>query len=45
MCVCVCARRYTFVEDVQNPQSVTILLKGQSDHVIAQVRACPVLVF
>lgn len=31
-------RRYTFVEDVQNPQSVTILLKGQSDHVIAQIK-------
>mmetsp|Transcript_351 Transcript_351/g.872 ORF Transcript_351/g.872 Transcript_351/m.872 type:complete len:535 (+) Transcript_351:137-1741(+) len=30
--------KYTFVEDVQNPQSVTILLKGQSDHVIAQIK-------
>ncbi|KAF5832350.1 chaperonin complex component [Dunaliella salina] len=30
--------KYTFVEDVQNPQSVTILLKGQSDHVINQIK-------
>jgi T-complex protein 1 subunit zeta len=30
--------RYTFVENVQNPHSVTILIKGPSDHVIAQIK-------
>lgn len=30
--------RYTFVEDVQHPTSVTILIKGPSDHVIAQIK-------
>ena len=30
--------RYTFVEDVAHPHSVTILLKGHSDHVIAQIK-------
>lgn len=33
-----CAYRYTFVENVQNPHSVTILIKGPSDHVIAQIK-------
>ena len=32
------AGRYTFVEGVANPHSVTVLLKGQSDHVITQIR-------
>src|SRR6476469_1609873 len=32
------ACRYTFVEGVQNPHSVTILIKGPSDHVIAQIK-------
>ena len=26
------------MEDVQNPHSVTILIKGPSDHVIAQIK-------
>lgn len=30
--------RYTFVEGVANPHSVTILIKGPSDHVIAQIK-------
>lgn len=30
--------RYTFVEGVANPTSVTILIKGPSDHVIAQIK-------
>mmetsp|Transcript_19081 Transcript_19081/g.32699 ORF Transcript_19081/g.32699 Transcript_19081/m.32699 type:complete len:534 (+) Transcript_19081:128-1729(+) len=30
--------KYTFVENVQNPTSVTILIKGPSDHVIAQIK-------
>ena len=29
---------YTFVEDVANPSSCTVLLKGPSDHVIAQMK-------
>ena len=32
--------KYTFVEGVQNPHSVTILIKGPSDHTLAQAR-CP----
>ena len=31
--------KYTFVEGVQNPHSVTILVKGPADHTLAQ--ACP----
>mmetsp|Transcript_9706 Transcript_9706/g.11256 ORF Transcript_9706/g.11256 Transcript_9706/m.11256 type:complete len:543 (+) Transcript_9706:102-1730(+) len=30
--------KYTFVEDVKNPQSCTILIKGQNDHTIAQIK-------
>ena len=30
--------KYTFVEDVQNPQSCTILMKGPNPHVIAQIK-------
>eukprot|EP00192_Tetraselmis_astigmatica_P005363 CAMPEP_0117673928 /NCGR_PEP_ID=MMETSP0804-20121206/14753_1 /TAXON_ID=1074897 /ORGANISM="Tetraselmis astigmatica, Strain CCMP880" /LENGTH=529 /DNA_ID=CAMNT_0005482737 /DNA_START=168 /DNA_END=1758 /DNA_ORIENTATION=+ len=30
--------KYTFVEDVKNPHSCTILLKGSSDHAIAQMK-------
>lgn len=30
--------KYTFVEGVQNPHSVTILIKGPSDHTLAQAR-------
>ena len=30
--------KYTFVEDVKNPHSCTILLKGPNDHVIAQMK-------
>lgn len=30
--------KYTFVEGVANPHSVTILIKGPSDHVIAQIK-------
>ncbi len=30
--------RYTFVEGVANPRSVTILIKGPSDYVIAQIK-------
>jgi chaperonin GroEL (HSP60 family) len=29
--------KYTFVEDVKNPHSCTILIKGPNDHTIAQV--------
>lgn len=32
--------KYTFVEGVRNPHSVTILIKGPSDHTLAQAR-CP----
>lgn len=32
---------YTFVEEVQNPFSCTVLIKGPNDHTIAQVRAGP----
>ena len=31
--------KYTFVENVKNPHSCTILIKGPSDHTLAQVRA------
>ena len=30
--------KYTFVEDVQNAQSCTILMKGPNPHVIAQIK-------
>lgn len=30
--------KYTFVEDCRNPQSVTILIKGQNRHTIMQVK-------
>lgn len=30
--------RYTFVEDTRHPQSCTILLKGQNEHTIAQLK-------
>jgi T-complex protein 1 subunit zeta len=30
--------KYTFVEDVQNPRSVTILMKGPNPHTIAQIK-------
>lgn len=30
--------KYTFVEDVQNPTSCTILIKGPADHTLAQVK-------
>lgn len=30
--------RYTFVEDVRNPHSCTILLKGPNEHTIAQLK-------
>jgi len=30
--------KYTFVEDVRHPQSVTILLKGPNQHTIAQLK-------
>jgi len=30
--------KYVFVEDVKNPTSCTILIKGPNDHTIAQVR-------
>mmetsp|Transcript_6069 Transcript_6069/g.8218 ORF Transcript_6069/g.8218 Transcript_6069/m.8218 type:complete len:540 (+) Transcript_6069:107-1726(+) len=30
--------KYTFVEQVKNPYSCTILIKGQNDHTIAQVK-------
>ncbi len=30
--------KYTFVEGVKNPQSVTILLKGPNQHTIAQLK-------
>lgn len=30
--------KYTFVEDVKHPKSCTILIKGQNDHTIAQLK-------
>lgn len=30
--------RYTFVEDVEHPQSCTILIKGPNEHTIAQIK-------
>ncbi len=30
--------KYTFVEDVANPHSCTILIKGPSDHSLAQIK-------
>lgn len=30
--------KYTFVENVKNPQSCTILIKGPNDHTIAQIK-------
>lgn len=31
--------KYTFIEGVKDPHSVTVLIKGPSDHTIAQVGA------
>ena len=33
--------KYTFVEDVRNARSCTILIKGPSDHSLAQIKARP----
>ncbi|KAH7859274.1 hypothetical protein Vadar_033923 [Vaccinium darrowii] len=30
--------KYTFVENVKNPHSCTILIKGPNDHTIAQIK-------
>lgn len=30
--------KYTFIEDVKNPHSCTILIKGPNDHTIAQIK-------
>jgi T-complex protein 1 subunit zeta len=30
--------KYTFVEDVKHPKSCTILIKGQNDHSVAQLK-------
>lgn len=30
--------RYTFVEEVENPHSVTILMKGPNDHTLHQIK-------
>ena len=30
--------KYTFVEDVKNPTSCTILIKGPADHTLAQIK-------
>ena len=30
--------KYTFVEDVKNPKSCTVLIKGPNDHTIAQIK-------
>ena len=30
--------KYTFIEDVKNPTSCTILIKGPNDHTIAQIK-------
>ncbi len=30
--------RYTFVENVSNPESVTLLIKGPNSHTIAQIK-------
>lgn len=30
--------KYTFVEDVRNPTSCTILIKGPADHTLAQIK-------
>ena len=30
--------KYTFVEEVKNPHSCTILIKGPSDHSLAQIK-------
>jgi len=30
--------KYTFVEDVKNPLSCTVLVKGQNDHTISQIK-------
>lgn len=33
--------KYTFVEDVRNPHSCTILIKGPSDYSLAQIKVLP----
>lgn len=30
--------KYTFVEDVQNPRSCTVLIKGPADYTLAQIK-------
>ena len=30
--------KYTFVEDVRNPTSCTVLIKGPADHTLAQIK-------
>ena len=30
--------KYTFIEDVAHPRSCTILIKGPSDHTLAQIK-------
>ena len=30
--------RYTFVEEVSNPESVTLLIKGPNAHTLAQIK-------
>ena len=30
--------KYTFVEECQNPQSVTMLIKGPNKHTLAQIK-------
>ena len=32
--------KYTFVEDVRNPYSCTILIKGPADYSLAQIKVC-----
>lgn len=32
------SNRFTFVEDVKNAKSCTILVKGPNDHTIAQIK-------
>ena len=31
-------RRYTFVEDVKNPESVTLLMKGPNGYTLNQIK-------
>lgn len=30
--------KYTFIEDVDNPESVTILIKGPNKHTLSQIK-------